>query len=660
MNEIMVSKTTMDKMQIYLFNEGTYYKSYEILGSHLAMMGEDAGFSFVVWAPHAKAVSVVGGFNNWDTHKNPMQRIKNSDGVWFCFIKGLGEGELYKYAILSRGDELIYKADPYAFFAETPPGTASKTYDLSGYRWGDKKYKPNPCYDRPMAIYELHLGSWQRTEEGAFLTYGQIADKLIDYLSKTHYTHVELMPLAEHPYDGSWGYQDTGFFAATSRYGEPKELMAFVDKLHQAGIGVIMDWVPAHFPRDAHGLRQFDGAPLYEYADPKKGEHKEWGTMVFDYGRPQVSSFLISNALFWLREFHMDGLRVDAVSSMLYLDYGRAEGQWVPNEAGGRENFEAVRFLQNLNKAVFAEFPAALMIAEESTSWPMVTKPTDAGGLGFNYKWNMGWMNDILRYFSLDPYFRKNAHNLITFSFMYAFSENFILPLSHDEVVHGKLSLINKMPGEYEQKFANLRAMFGYMYAHPGKKLMFMGDEFAQFIEWNYARGLDWLLLDFPSHQAFLTYICDLNEFYRAQKPLWQIDGSWDGFSWINAGDEERSIISFLRKGKRAGDELVVVANFTPVLYKKYVVGVPKKGVYEEIFSSDAKKYGGTGVKNREKQSVKKPVGEAAYSMEITVPPLGVLFFRKKAAAKKFAEKTIEAKKPVAQNRGNAKNIDKK
>ncbi len=612
------------------FNNGTSKNAYEFLGAKKAQMYGERGYSFSVWAPNAESVSVVGDFNNWDIEKNKMNP-QGSSGVWHAFIKNVKDGENYKYYITNKNKKSVYKADPYAYFYQVRPETASVTYDLDGFLWTDepwlKKREKTSPYERPMLIYEMHLGSWKTHEDGSFYTYRETADELIPYLKEMNYTHIELMPVTEYPFDGSWGYQVTGYFGASSRFGTPKELMYFINKCHENDISVIMDWVPAHFPRDEHGLSKFDTTPIYEYPDPRKGEHKEWGTLVFDFGRSEVVSFLTSNAFFWLREYHIDGIRMDAVSSMLYLDYGREE--WIPNKYGGNENLEAVEFIKNLNKKVFEEFPNILMIAEESTAWPLVTSPVDKGGLGFNYKWNMGWMNDTLKYMCMDPYFRRDNHSLMTFSMMYAFSENYILPLSHDEVVHGKCSLIQKMSGLYEQKFDSLKTYFMYLMAHPGKKLMFMGSEIAQFIEWRYYEQLEWKMLDFEMHRKFKEFVKELNKFYLENKALWQIENSWDGFSWINADDNERSIISFVRKGKKEKDEVVVVCNFTPVRYENYILGVPRKGCYSPVFESDSKNYGGKGIKAKKTYAKKKRQNDMPYSISIDLAPMSAVYLKR-------------------------------
>ncbi|NLX79766.1 MAG: 1,4-alpha-glucan branching protein GlgB [Clostridiales bacterium] len=617
------------------FVSGDAEDAYEFMGSHF--LSDDTAV-FRVWAPNAERVSLCGDFNEWNKEAHPLDPI--GFGVWEIILEGVRLYDNYKYCIYTRDGRQILKSDPYAFHSETRPATASKLYKLGGYTWTDdewlKKRKAEPIYSKPVNIYELHAGSWKRHEDGSFYSYRELADSLVPYILEMGYTHVELLPLAEHPLDGSWGYQVTGYYSVTSRYGTPEDFMYFVDKCHNAGIGVILDWVPAHFPRDEHGLREFDGGPLYEYADPRKGGHPQWGTCVFDYGRNEVKSFLISNALFWFKEYHIDGLRVDAVASMLYLDYCRGEGQWTPNIYGGNENLEAVAFLQKLNTAVFAHFPDVMMIAEESTAWPLVTKPVHCGGLGFNFKWNMGWMNDILRYFSLDPYFRKYNHDLITFSFFYAFSENFILPISHDEVVHGKKSLLDKMPGTYDEKFASVRAFMGYAYAHPGKKLMFMGQEFGHFIEWDEKKQLDWFLLNYDRHRQLKEYVAALNRFYKENPPLWQIDFSWDGFKWIVSDDIDNSVLVF-RRIDEDDNEIIAVLNFTPVKRDIYRFGVPEKGVYDIVFNSDEERFGGTGcLKKTSFKAEKYSMHDLRYSIEITVPPLSALFLKKRETKKKI------------------------
>ena len=650
-------KPTEEKIQsnasdlpVYLFKQGNNCEAYRYFGAHMETRAGEAGVVFRVWAPHAVAISVVGDFNSWKPGSHPMRKV-DGDSVWELFIPGMKEYDVYKYCVTTRAGDLVYKADPYAFHAETRPSNGSKVYDISGFAWHDDAWqaaqKKADVINSPMNIYEMHAGSWKMKEGGKPYNYSELADELIPYITEMGYTHVELLPVMEYPFDGSWGYQVTGYFAPTSRYGTPKDLMAFVDKLHAAGIGVIMDWVPAHFPKDQFGLYNFDGEACYEDPNPKRGEHKEWGTMVFDFGRSEVQSFLISSALYWLEQYHIDGLRVDAVASMLYLDYNRKQGEWEPNKDGGKENLEAVAFLRKLNDTVLGRHPHKYMIAEESTAWPMVTKPASDGGLGFNFKWNMGWMNDMLCYCSADPFFRKDMHDKITFSFMYAFSENYILPLSHDEVVHGKCSLISKMPPPYENQFGGLRALYGYMAAHPGKKMLFMGGEFAQFSEWAYQRGLDWMLLDYPAHRQMQAYVKALNHFYLATPQLWEQDTDWRGFEWISHEDNRNNIIAFHRVAKD-GSDIVVVVNFSPEEQQEYRIGVPITGTYEEIFTSDKTEFGGSGMANGKLKTENKPMHGQEQSIVLKIPRFGVLFFKGKARAKRRTKAEIEAAKAAA------------
>ncbi|EJP33898.1 1,4-alpha-glucan branching enzyme [Selenomonas sp. FOBRC9] len=628
--------SALSEFDLYLFHQGTNYHAQEMLGAHFLERNGKRGVRFTVWAPNAKAVSVVGVFNDWNALLNPMNRIADGE-IWETFVEGLGEGEIYKYAIEPQwGGPRIMKADPYGFYAEKKPQTASRTYDMTKYEWQDGAWQEQKAretsYERPMLTYEVHAGSWRRTLEGEYLSYREMADQLIGYVKDMNYTHIEFMPLCEHPYDGSWGYQATGYFAVTSRYGTPDDFRYLVDTAHQNGIAIIMDWVPGHFCKDEQGLRRFDGKNLYESDNETRAENREWGTTNFDYGRTEVQSFLISNALFWLEEFHIDGLRIDAVANMLYLNYGRRDGEWQPNKYGDTGNLEAMDFLKKLNETIFKYHPHALMIAEESTSWPLISKPVYMGGMGFNYKWNMGWMNDMLDYVSLDPIYRKWNQDKITFSLMYAFSENFVLPLSHDEVVHGKRSLIEKMPGDYWQKFAGLRGFFGYWIAHPGKKLLFMGGEFGHFIEWNFDDSMDWHLVEqYPMHTKMLAYSKALNKFYVENTCFWQVDFDWSGFQWIDCNDNENSIIALMRRADDPSDFLVCVHNFTPEVHQGYRIGVPTKGTYVEVFNSDEEAYGGSGVVNAgDLVSEDYAYHGREQSIVITVPPLASTFYRLK------------------------------
>ena len=631
-----------------LFYSGRDCRAFDYMGAHPFVQDGEQGYLFRVYAPEAEKVSVMGEFNDWNRDADYMAR--DEQGIWEKFIPNIPEYAAYKYSVWAKSGDVFDKSDPYGFHFETRPGNATKAYDLDGYEWGDASWldwrKKHLPYSNPVNIYECHLGSWKMHEDGNFYSYRQLADELVPYVKEMGYTHIEFMPLTEYPFDGSWGYQVIGYFAATSRYGTPKDLMYLIDKAHQAGLGIIMDWVPAHFPKDGCGLVEFDGSHLYEYADPLKMEHKEWGTRVFDYGKVSTRNLLFSSAMFWIEKFHMDGLRVDAVASMLYLDYNR-QGEWRPNVHGGRENLEAVDFLRLLNEYILTDHPDVMMIAEESTAWPMVTKPGYDGGLGFNFKWNMGWMNDMLCYCSADPFFRKDMHDKITFSFMYAFSENYILPLSHDEVVHGKCSLISKMPPPYENQFGGLRALYGYMAAHPGKKMLFMGGEFAQFSEWAYQRGLDWMLLDYPAHRQMQAYVKALNHFYLATPQLWEQDTDWRGFEWISHEDNRNNIIAFRRVAKD-GSDIVVVVNFSPEEQQEYRIGVPITGTYEEIFTSDKTEFGGSGMANGKLKTENKPMHGQEQSIVLKIPRFGVLFFKGKARAKRRTKAEIEAAKAAA------------
>ncbi len=629
----------MTEYDVYLFSQGKHTRIYDKLGAHLTRIGDADGVHFGVWAPNADRVSVVGDFNEWDGRCHPMRRL-GPTGVWEIFIPGLREGQRYKFEIRSRlHGELLLKTDPYGLRFEHPPMSASlvarRDYTWRDAQWFVDRADDNAWFQRPMAVYEVHLGSWARIpeEQDRFLTYLELADRLIPYVKEMGYTHIELLPVMEHPFFGSWGYQVTGFYAPTSRYGTPQDFKAFVDACHQQGIGVILDWVPGHFPKDAHALARFDGTSLYEHADPRQGEHRDWGTLIFNYGRNEVRNFLLANALFWLEEYHVDGLRVDAVASMLYLDYSRAQGHWVPNKFGGRENVDAIDFLRELNVLTHGEHPGSITVAEESTSFPSVSRPAYLGGLGFTYKWNMGWMNDTLEYVKQDPIFRRYHHRLLTFSLVYAFSENFILPFSHDEVVHMKGSMFGKVPGDDWQKAATLRALFGYMYAHPGKKLMFMGCEFGQGREWNHDRSLDWHLLDRPLHRGIWQFMKDLNRVYTSEPALHQSDFEPSGFQWIDCNDSDNSVVSLIRRATDPEDFVAAILNFTPVARSGYVVGMPRAGVYHELLNSDSSAYGGGNIGN-DGAVTTDPVPAHGYpqSVRLTLPPLGFLLLKPNGA----------------------------
>jgi len=618
----------------HLFNEGRHFRAYEKLGAHLTKAGDEQGTCFSVWAPNAREVTVIGSFNRWDHHSHPLQ-VRGNSGIWEGFIPGVAKGNLYKFHIESRHHgHVVDKADPFGLFHEKPPRTASVVWDLE-YEWADQEWmqkrREKNSLHAPLSIYEVHVGSWMRVpeEHNRPLSYREMAPRLADYLQRMYFTHVEFLPVMEHPFYGSWGYQTTGYFAPTSRYGTPQDFMYLVDYLHQRGIGVILDWVPSHFPSDAHGLAYFDGTHLFEHADSRKGFHPDWKTHIFNYGRTEVRSFLLSSAMFWLEKYHADGLRVDAVASMLYLDYSRREGDWLPNQYGGRENLEAIDFLRQFNQETYSQYPGTQTIAEESTAWPMVSKPTYVGGLGFGMKWDMGWMHDTLEYFKNDPIHRKYHHNQLTFRMLYGFTENFVLPLSHDEVVHGKGSLIGKMPGDEWQRFANLRLLYGYMYAQPGKKLLFMGDEFGQVREWTHDTSLEWHVLQYAVHSGAQRWVEQLNRLYREQPALHQLDNDPAGFEWIDCNDSTASTISLLRKSKSASETIVAVANFTPVPRVAYRLGVPSGGFWRELLNSDAAEYGGSGMGNLGGvQAEAVPAHGRPYSLSLTLPPLAVLFLR--------------------------------
>ena len=629
-----VFEPVIDPIDISLFNEGKHYSIYEKMGAHPMTVDGVEGVLFAVWAPNADRVSVVGNFNNWDGRRHPMRKLDYS-GIYELFIPGKLVGEIYKYEIKAKSGQVFMKSDPYAFSSEVRPANASRIVDIS-YKWKDtawmEKRETKDTDAQPMAIYEMHLGSWKRPTDGReFFNYRDIASLLADYLLMMNYNYVELMPIMEHPYDPSWGYQVTGYYAPTSRYGSPADFMYFVDYLHSKGIGVILDWVPAHFPKDEHGLGRFDGTALYEHEDPKRGEHPHWGTYIYNYGRNEVRNFLVANALYWAEKYHIDGIRIDAVASMLYLDYGRGDGEWLPNIYGGNENLEAIDFIKELNSKMHELHKGVIMIAEESTAWPMMTHPVEAGGLGFDYKWNMGWMNDFLNYMKLDPLYRKYHHNDLTFSMVYAYSEKFILVLSHDEVVHEKGSMIAKMPGGYEDKFSNLRVAYGYMMTHPGKKLLFMGQEIAQFTEFNENAEVDWSLFEFDAHVFMQGYVKELNELYKTEPALYELDSSPEGFTWINCNSANTSLLSYVRKGKKESDTLLIICNFTPMEHKAYKLATPSSGRWQEIFSSDNNRYGGEGRNNKTvKQAKKAECDGQEHYISVTVPPLSISVFKKK------------------------------
>jgi 1,4-alpha-glucan branching enzyme len=625
-------KGLLSEQDLYLFNEGRHYRAYETLGSHLTSVGDQQGTCFSVWAPNAREVTVIGSFNGWDPISHPL-RPRGSSGIWEGFIPGVTKGSLYKFHIVSHHHgHVVDKADPFGLLHEKPPRTASVVWDLE-YRWADgewmQKRQGNNALQAPISIYEVHLGSWMREEHNRPLSYREIATRLADYVQRMGFTHVELLPMMEHPFYGSWGYQTTGYFAPTARYGTPQDFMYLVDYLHQHGIAVILDWVPSHFPSDEHGLAYFDGTHLFEHSDSRQGFHPDWKTLIFNYGRNEVRSFLLSSAIFWLDKYHADGLRVDAVASMLYLDYSRKEGEWLANRYGGRENLEAIEFLRQFNQVAYGEYPGIQTFAEESTAWPMVSRPIYLGGLGFGLKWDMGWMHDSLEYFANDPIHRKYHHNQLTFRMLYGFTENFVLPLSHDEVVHGKGSLIGKMPGDQWQRFANLRLLFGYMYAQPGKKLLFMGDEFGQVREWTHDGGLEWTVLQYPFHRGLQSWVEQLNRLYAGEPALHELDTDPKGFEWIDCNDNAASTLSLLRKGKSSQQNIVVVCNFTPVPRIGYRLGVPKGGFWRELLNSDAKEYGGSGMGNLGGVvAEEQPVHGRLYSLNLTLPPLAAVFLK--------------------------------
>jgi 1,4-alpha-glucan branching enzyme len=641
-SDIKISTTSIfTDADLYLLGEGTHHNIYQKLGAQLINSNGQDGVNFAVWAPNAREIQVIGDFNRWNGLDHSMQRIKNT-GIWELFIPDLEEGELYKFRITQFQGRTVDKTDPYGFWAEVPPNNASIVANLNGYEWSDEKWmkhrSQSPAWKGPMSIYEMHLGSWQQGDahEHGWINYRKLAHEVVEYCKKMGYTHVELLPVSEHPYTGSWGYQTVGYYSVTSRYGSPEDFMFFVDLCHQNDIGVIIDWVPAHFPKDLHGLSRFDGTALYEHSDPRQGEHPDWGTYIFNYGRNEVKNYLVANAHFWLDKYHIDGLRFDAVASMLYLDYSREEGQWIPNRYGGRENLEAVSFLKYCNQSITDRFPGAMTIAEESTAWPGVSRPTNEGGLGFTLKWNMGWMNDTLRYFHREPIYRKFHHDELTFSLIYAYSEHFILPFSHDEIVHGKGSLLDQMPGDVWRKFANLRLLLSYQWTHPGKKLIFMGSDFGQWTEWNCNDALPWQLLEKENHQGIQKLVSDLNRLYREQPALHELDFCSKGFEWIDCHNRDESNLSYIRHGNHPDDDVFIVANFTPTVRNEFAIGVSKPGKYDEIFNSDSKYYGGSNVGNPfGVDSSESGMHGRDHSISITIPPLAIVAFKRQNNKKK-------------------------
>lgn len=625
----------LSEQDIAMFHDGTHFEVADMLGARPIFNSTERidGYYFSVWAPEAESISVVGDFNGWECDRDIMTPVSQSGGIWEAYIEGVEAGQLYKYAVRTKKGDILYKADPFARYSELRPGTASRTWH-DDYKWHDSLYRikrsRSTYYNSPVVIYEAHLGSWIKRRNGSFYNYREIADRLSAYLSENGYTHLELLPVCEHPYDGSWGYQVTGYFAPTSRYGTPEDFKYFIDTMHSKGIGVIMDWVPAHFPKDEQGLRLFDGTPLYEYPDSSMAEQRQWGTLQFDVSKKEVQSFLISSAVYWMDEYHIDGLRVDAVSCMLYRDYGRGEGEWNANIHGDNRNLEGIEFFKRLNTEIFRRWPGAIMAAEEASAYPMVTAPVHSGGLGFNFKWNMGWMNDTLKYMQTDPLFRSGCHGLMNFSMLYAFNENFILPVSHDECVHGKKTLLDKMYGDYYQKFASMRTYLAYMFAHPGKKLLFMGNEFGQLAEWKYYDPLEWFMLKYETHRSMYMFVRALIAFYKENSALWEQDTSWDGFKWINPDDSEASVYSFIRKGRQEGDIIVAVMNFTPVERRDYWLGVPYPGPYEIVFNTDDKKWGGEGAipQGRSFAAENKPQDRFEYRLHADLPPMSALFLR--------------------------------